>query len=249
SFSKLITVILQYYLQEYPDLLNAPSRQLIQQTVERNGAVDLNRYLLTPFGEWKRDKRLGSISVFHPDDDGRKSFVSNAQTLLKHGYKIAFAKQYTPYQDASTQELSKRAIQRAGSGKGLAALFDTMRRNPFATAFVKKVNGIIITHSVYVYADEANQQLLMKRFLQGDDEMFAQRGHSYWRSEQITDPLEKLKENKQITADDLTGRQRFLSLGSCGGVKAYTKLTRMFLGHIDILATIGTGMAIINDPK
>ena len=248
SFSKLITVILQYYLQEYPDLLNAPSRQLIQQTVERNGAVDLNRYLLTPFGQWKRDKRLGSISVFHPDDDGRKSFVSNAQALLKHGYKIAFSKQYTPYQDASTQKLSKRAIQRAGSGKGIAALFDTMRRNPFATAFVKKVNGIIITHSVYVYADEADQQLLIKRFLQGDDEMFAQRGHSYWRSEQITDPLEKLKENKQITADDLTGRQRFLSLGSCGGVKAYTKLTRMFLGHIDILATIGTGMAIINDP-
>ena len=248
SFSKLITVILQYYLQEYPDLLNAPSRQLIRQTVERNGAVDLNKYLLTPFGEWKKDKRLGSISIFHPDDDGRTSFVSNAQTLLNHGYKMAFSKQYTPYQDASMQELSKRAIQRASSGKGIAALFDTMRRNPFATTFVKKVNGIIITHSVYVYANEADQQLLMKRFLQGDDEMFAQRGHSYWRSEQITDPLEKLKENKQITADDLTRRQRFLSLGSCGGVKAYTKLTRMFLGHIDILATIGTGMAMINDP-
>ncbi|MGB5686910.1 MAG: hypothetical protein WBM35_13940 [Candidatus Electrothrix sp.] len=248
SFSKLITVILQYYLQEYPDLLNASSRQLIEQTVERNGAVDLNKYLLTPFSEWKEDKQLGSISVFHPDDDGRKSFVSNAQTLLKHGYKITFSKQYTPYQDASMQELSKRAIQRAGSGKGIAALFDTMRRNPFAAAFVKKVNGIIISHSVYVYANEADQQLLMKRFLQGDDEMFAQRGHSYWRSEQITDPLEKLKENKQITTDDLTRRQRFLSLGSCGGVKAYTKLTRMFLGHIDLLATIGTGMAMINDP-
>ncbi|WP_339137751.1 MAG: hypothetical protein WGN25_06455 [Candidatus Electrothrix sp. GW3-4] len=248
SFSKLLTVILQYYLQEYPDLLNASSRQLIQQTVDRNGAVDLNKYLQTPFGEWKEDKRLGSISVFHPDDDGRKSFVSNAQTLLKHGYSMAFSKQYSPYQDASTREMSKRALQRARSGKGLAALFDTMRRNPFAAAFVKKVKGITISHAVYVYANEADQQLLMKRFLQGDDEMFAQRGHSYWRSEQITDPLEKLKENNQITANDLTRRQRFFSLGSCGGVKAYTKLTRMFLGHIDILATIGTGMAIINDP-
>ncbi|MDU9048805.1 MAG: hypothetical protein Q3M30_08125 [Candidatus Electrothrix sp. Rat3] len=248
SFSKLITVILQYYLQEYPDLLTPSSRQLIQETVERNGAVDLEKYLLTPFGEWKEDKRLGSISVFHPDDDGRKSFVSNGNNLLNHGYTMALSKQYTPYQNASMQELSKRAIQRANSGKGLAALFDTMRRNPFAVAFVKKVKGIIISHSVYVYANEADQQLLMKRFLQGDDEMFAQRGHSYWRSEQITDPLEKLKANKQIAASDLTKRQRFLSLGSCGGVKAYTKLTRMFLGHIDILATIGTGMAIINDP-
>lgn len=248
SFSKLITVILQYYLQEYPDLLNAPSRQLIRQTVDRNGAVDLKKYLRTPFEEWKKDKRLGSISVFHPDDDGRKSFVSNAQTLLTHGYSMVFSEQYTPHQDAAVQELSRRAIRQAGSGHGLEALFDTMRRNPFAVAFVQKVNGILISHSVYVYADEAAQEQLMKRFLQGDDEMFAQRGHSYWRSEQITDPLEKLKEDKQITADDLTRRQRFFSLGSCGGVKAYTKLTRMFLGHIDILATIGTGMAIINDP-
>lgn len=48
SFSKLITVILQYYLQEYPDLLTPSSRQLIQETVERNGAVDLEKYLLTP---------------------------------------------------------------------------------------------------------------------------------------------------------------------------------------------------------
>uniref|UniRef100_UPI0040562B8C hypothetical protein n=1 Tax=Candidatus Electrothrix sp. TaxID=2170559 RepID=UPI0040562B8C len=248
SFSKLITVILQYYLQEYPDLLNKPAQQLIQQTVERNGAVDLDKYLLTPFADWKEDKQLGSISIFHPDDDGRKSFVSNARNLLKHGYQIQYSEQYSPYQEVAVQKVSKRAVQRSRSGKGLAALFDTMRRSPFAVVFVKKVNGITIRHSVYVYANEADQQLLMKRFLQGDDEMFAQRGHSYWRSEQITDPLEKLKENNQISEHDLTKRQRFLSLGSCGGVKAYTKLTRMFHGHIDILATIGTGMAIINDP-
>ncbi len=248
SFSKLITVILQYYLQEYSNLINKPAQQLIQQTVERNGAVDLDKYLLTPFADWKEDKHLGSISIFHPDDDGRKSFVSNAQSLIKHGYKIKFSEQYSPYQEVAVREVSKRAVQRAHSSKGIAALFDTMRRSPFAAVFVKKVNGITIGHSVYVYANEADQQLLMKRFLQGDDEMFAQRGHSYWRSEQITDPLEKLKENKQITTHDFTKRQRFLSLGSCGGVKAYTKLTRMFLGHIDILATIGTGMAMINDP-
>ena len=210
--------------------------------------MDLKKYLKTPFAAWKEDKRLGSISVFHPDDDGRQSFVSNGQTLLSHGYKLTFSAHYTPYQDAATQERSKEAVRRAHAEKGLVLLFEAMRRSPFAAAFVKKVNGITISHAVYVYAGETDQQLLMKRFLQGDDEMFAQRGHSYWRSEQITDPLEKLKENKQITADDLTKRQRFLSLGSCGGVKAYTKLTRMFLGHIDILATIGTGMAMINDP-
>jgi hypothetical protein len=250
SFSKLITVILQYYLQEYPNLLNAEARELIKQTVARNGAVDLKKYLLTPFAQWKQDKRLGSISVFHPDDDGRKSFVSNALTLGQHGYKMVLSDQYTPLQNAAARKRTERVIAgaRKRSPRGLAALFEAMRRNPFSVAFVKRVNNISIRHSVYVYANETEQQWLIKRFLLGDDEMFAQRGHSYWRSEQITDPMEKLKENKLISNQDLTSRQRFLSLGSCGGVKAYTKLTRMFLGHIDILATIGTGKASINDP-
>jgi hypothetical protein len=92
------------------------------------------------------------------------------------------------------------------------------------------------------------QQQLLKRFLLGGDEMFAQRGHSYWRSEQITDPLTALKRDQQISDHDLAAKQRFLSLGSCGGVKAYSRLAKMFAGHVDILATIGTGMAIINDP-
>ena len=88
----------------------------------------------------------------------------------------------------------------------------------------------------------------MERFIQSGAEMFAQRGHSYWRSEQITDPLDKLMQEGRLTDRDLRAKQRFLSLGSCGGVKAYTRLNQMFLGHVDILATIGTGLAIINDP-
>ncbi|MCI5223435.1 MAG: hypothetical protein D3924_12365 [Candidatus Electrothrix sp. AR4] len=229
---------------------NPDSQQLIEQTIARNGAVDLNKYLLTPFAQWKKDKRLGSISVFHPDDDGRKSFVSNARTLIGNGYTMVLSTRYTPLHDEFMRKKFERIIvgARKQSTKGLVVLFNAMRRNPFSVAFVKTVNNINIRHSVYVYADEADQLLLIKRFLQGDDEMFAQRGHSYWRSEQITDPMEKLKENSLISNMDLTSRQRFLSLGSCGGVKAYTKLSRMFLGHVDILATIGTGMAIINDP-
>ncbi len=250
GFSKLITVILQYYLQEYPDLLNTESRQLIKETISRNGTVDLSKYLVTPFAQWKKDKRLGSISVFHPDDDGRKSFISNARSLGRHGYKIELSEQYTPLQNASMRKISERAIKRAQkqSREDLAALFDAMLGNPFSVAFVKTVKDINIRHSVYVYANELDQQQLILRFLQSDDEMLAQRGHSYWRAEQITHPLEKLKESKAISDQDLISKQRFLSLGSCGGVKAYTKLSRMFLGHIDILATIGTGMAIINDP-
>ena len=78
--------------------------------------------------------------------------------------------------------------------------------------------------------------------------MLAQRGHSYWRSEQIVEPLEELVKEGLVTQADLRAKQRFLSLGSCGGVKAYTNLTRLFESSVDILATIGTGLALINDP-
>ncbi len=251
TFSKLITVILQYYLQEYPELLGTRDQVLITRAIIRYGAVDLSRYLVTPFAEWKTDGRLGSISVFHPDDDGRKSFISNARTLLKNGYRIVLAEQYTlAFLSPAMRQQAATLIKGAGnnSAKGLPALFSAMQRKQFSIAFVKQINSINIRHSVYIYVGEKEQQQLLKRFLQGGDEMFAQRGHSYWRSEQITDPLIELKRERQITDQDLTSKQRFMSLGSCGGVKAYTRLTKMFLGHIDILATIGTGMAIINDP-
>jgi hypothetical protein len=246
SFSKLITVILQYYLQEYRDLLSPESTALIQQTVARNGAVDIRRYLVTPFAQWKQDGQLGSLSIFHPDDDGRTSFVSNAQLLSKNGYRLVLAEQYTFAANPAERQRFEGLIARTGNN--FAALFEAMRREPFSAAFVKKVNGIVIRHSVHVYGDQESQQQVMLRFLKGGDEMLAQRGHSYWRSEQITDPIKQLQENKQITDQELTARQHFLSLGSCGGVKVYTKLNRLFLGRIDILATIGTGQAMINDP-
>ncbi|WP_417909231.1 hypothetical protein [Candidatus Electronema sp. PJ] len=248
SFSKLITVILQYYLQEYQDLLSPESTVLIQQTIARNGAVDIRRYLVTPFQQWKQDNQLGSLSIFHPDDDGRSSFVSNAQTLSKNGYRLQLSDQYTFAESVGEQQRFADIVARLGSSGSFAALFEAMRREPFSAAFVKQVNGILIRHSVHVYGDQESQKQVMHRFLKGGDEMLAQRGHSYWRSEQITDPIKQLQEGKQIADQDLTARQRFLSLGSCGGVKVYTKLTRLFLGRIDILATIGTGQAMINDP-
>lgn len=251
TFSRLITVILQYYLQEYPELLGPKDKVLVTRATIRHGAVDLNRYLGTPFTEWKADGRLGSVSVFHPDDDGRKSFLSNGQTLLKSGYKISISEQYTlgmltPSLRQGIKSLIKNT--RRNPAAGLGQLFSAMQHDHFSIALSKTINGMIIRHSSYVYNGEAEQKHMLKRFLQGGDEMLAQRGHSYWRSEQITDPLEKLKQEHIISDKDLTDKQRFLSLGSCGGVKAYTRLTKMFLGHVDILATIGTGMAIINNP-
>ena len=251
TWSRLISVILQYYLREYPELLSPRDRMLITRLIIRKGAIDLDRYQQTPFAEWKADGKLASLSIFHPDDDGRKSFVSNARTLQRAGYRLRFCRQYTlEPMDAARERSVDRLITEAAThpGKGLVNLFRAMQRLRFSVAFVKNMGGIEIRHAQYVYSGAKNQQRLLRRFLRGGDEMLAQRGHSYWRSEQITEPLIKAIRDKAITTDDLENKQRFLSLGSCGGVKAYTRLTRLFKGKIDILATIGTGMAIINNP-
>jgi len=237
AFAKLVTVILQYYLQTYPELLGPADRTLISRLIVRHGAVNLDRYQVTPFDEWKQDGRLGSVSMFHPDDDGRQSFVSNANLLLNSGYQLVPSQQY-----------SVGSAPPAVQGMGLASLFQSMRDRHFAVAFVKKVGNVTIVHTQFVYSDMQNQMEMLNRFIHSKDEMLAQRGHSYWRSEQIIDPLTKLIEEGRVTDADLRGKQRFLSLGSCGGVKVYTTLTRLFSSSVDILATIGTGLALINDP-
>jgi hypothetical protein len=246
SYARLIRVILQYYLEEFPELLGAGDKEMIAGLIARHGAVNLGLYQITPFAQWKEDGVLKSISVFHPDDDGRDSFLSNARTLLASGYRLALSEEFTL--DSVGDQQKRQAQAQIQNTAGLASLFATMRHTPFAVSFVRTVNGVTINHAAFVYSGEQNQEQLMARFILGGAEMFAQRGHSYWRSEQITDPLDKLMKAGRLSDSHLQAKQRFLSLGSCGGVKAYTHLNLMFRGHVDILATIGTGLANINDP-
>ncbi len=244
AFAKLINVILQYYLQTYPELLGPSDRTMISRLIVRHGAVNLEQYQVTPFTEWKKDGRIGSVSMYHPDDDGRQSFTSNANLLLKNGYQLVASQQYTL---KSLSPAFEQEIQR-WSTSGLANLFQAMRDRNFSVAFVKKIGGVTIVHTQFVYTDKEHQMEMLNRFIHSNDEMLAQRGHSYWRSEQIVEPLTQLIEENKVTESDLRGKQRFLSLGSCGGMKAYTNLTRLFSSSVDILATIGTGLAMINDP-
>ncbi len=251
SFSRLITVILQYYLEEFPQLLGQNDRSRILRLIVRHGAVNLLDYLATPFAQWKEDGVLSSLSIFHPDDDGRDSFQSNARMLMKSGYNLSFSEQFSisPMTNKA-KDNARKLIKAAKSnpGKELPRLFWSMQRQKFAVLFAKNISGLTIKHATYVYSDEKNQEQLLERFILSGTEMLAQRGHSYWRSEQITEPMEKLKLQGRLNDNDLRVKQRFLSLGSCGGVKAYTRLNQMFLGYVDILATIGTGLAVINDP-
>jgi len=250
SYARLIRVILQYYLEEFPELLGGGDKDMIAGLIARHGAINLHPYQVTPFTEWKEDGVLRSISVFHPDDDGRDSFLSNARTLLASGYRLTLSEEFTldSLSAQQIQQIRGQIRNAGGSGQDLSSLFASMRRNPFAVSFVRTVNGLTINHAAFVYSGEQNQEQLMARFILGGSEMFAQRGHSYWRSEQITEPLARLMKAGRLSEANLQAKQRFLSLGSCGGVKSYTHLSQMFLGHVDILATIGTGLANINDP-
>ncbi len=250
-FSRQILVILQYYMEEYPELLASGDRKMIAGLIAKLGAVDLNRYLITPFGQWKKDGRLSSLSIFHPDDDGRKSFLSNARILLNSGYRPSLSKQFL------STRLSGRVKQQAENlvglarrkpGIGLLKLYTAMRKHHFVVDFSRQKNGITINHSVFVYNNERDQEWLLQTFIRNGHEMFAQRGHSYWRKEQIIEPLQKLLAAGRITDSDLLTGRRFLSIGSCGGIKAYSRLNTLFQGNVDILATIGTGKAGINDP-
>ncbi len=242
--AKLVRVILQYYVQTYPELLGSNDRLLISRLLVQQGAVNLDRYQTTPFAEWKKDGKMASLSMYHPDDDGRQSFASNASLLMKNGYQLVPSKYYTISQMTPALESSIRAWARGSIGE----LFQAMRTRHFAVSFVKNVNGVNIVNTQFVYSGKEHQKELLRRFILSGDEMLAQRGHSYWRSEQIIEPLTELIDEGKITTADLANKQRFLSLGSCGGVKVYTTLTRLFEGSVDLLASIGTGLAMINDP-
>ena len=56
-----------------------------------------------------------------------------------------------------------------------------------------------------------------------------------------------LVERGKVDKATLAGLNRFMSIGSCGGVRIYSELNRLFHGDIDIFATIGTGKAAINN--
>jgi hypothetical protein len=249
-FSRQVRIILQYYLNEYPELLAPGDKIRIAEMLAALGAIDLAPFTRTPFAEWRSDGSLRSLSVFQDDDDGRSSFLSNCRTLLAGGYRPQVSSRYPMSGlSASAAGSARAAVQtiRAG-GDGLGSLLRLSIAHPLVIDWTRTVSGIEIAHSVFVYQGKTTQQQLLALFLKGGSEMFAQRGHSYWRRDQLIDPLKTLLERGTVTASDLQAKQRFLSIGSCGGIRAYSELNRIFHNHVDILATIGTGKTTVNNP-
>ncbi|MEN8200609.1 MAG: hypothetical protein ABFR63_11115, partial [Thermodesulfobacteriota bacterium] len=249
-FTLQLRVILQYYLQYYSEFVGEVDTIRINTMMYEYGAVPLHYYTRPAFAEWKSDGRLSSLSVFHDDDDGKQSYLSNCRFLSKQGYRPRLSVSYELGAGHGVTSQAARLLAAYGSSpsKTLQNLFRLQSRNPLVLDWVRRVNGTEISHSVYVFQGEDLQRSLLKQFLLGGHEMFAQRGHSYWRSEQLIEPIAKLVEEGDVSAEDLARKQRFMSLGSCGGIRVYSEIAKLFENNVDILATVGTGKAVINNP-
>ena len=244
-----LQMILQYYLEATPHLLTGESRAGISSLIAENGAIDLAPYGATPFAQWKQDGLLQSLSVFQADDDGRSSYLSFSRSLLEHGYRPTLSTAYPawnlPADTRRQAELAMAATSRAPAD-ALVQLFRQAHRSGLAIDWHKRVNSLEIRHTVQVYQDAQHQKNLLRTFLTQGHEIYVQRGHSYWRHEQLFEPLEALK--KERGWQENPKLQRFVILGSCGGIRAYTDLGRIFGDGIDILATVGTGRTTVNNP-
>ena len=249
-FTTQLRVILQYYKQYYSDFVGDVDKSRINLMMFDYGAIPLELYTRTAFAEWKADNRLSSLSVFHNDDDGKQSYLSNCAFLIKQGYQPRLSRGFNLHAYSAVTGEAANLLRNfsASPSKVMSSLFVLQGRKPVVIDWVKRINGIEVSHSVFVFQGEEVQMELLKQFLKGGHEMFAQRGHSYWRKEQLIEPITKLLESGAVTEEDLLVKQRFMSIGSCGGIRAYSELATTFKNNVDILATVGTGKAVINNP-
>ena len=244
-FALQLRVILQYYLNKHPALLSADDRSLIQDLIQRYGTVDLGQYMANDFKRWKEDRNLRSLSIFQHDDDGKISYLSNSRNLLNNGYQPRLSTSLNLLPQNSPATGQARRLMAQGD---VASLYRLSVAGQLIIEYHKTVNNIELSHSVAVYQNEADQQRLLKQYLESGMEMFAQRGHSYWREEQLLKPMRQLLESGEISHASIPDINRFMSIGSCGGIRIYSELNRLFNNSVDIFATVGTGKAVVNDP-
>jgi hypothetical protein len=251
TFALQLRVILQYYFNKHPDLLSKPDREKIAALIQRYGQVDLAPYITTDFRRWKQDGRLRSLSIFQHDDDGKISYISNSRNLIKNGYRPRLSEIFhlLPTKSPARKEAGRLVTaERRQPGSSIRAIYRLSVQHPIVIEWYKEVNNLELSHGVTVYQSKFRQRQLLKQFMQSKIEMFAQRGHSYWREEQLLMPMRDLLETGQITTDNINDINRFMSIGSCGGIRVYSELNRLFNNSVDIFATVGTGKAIVNDP-
>ena len=249
-FAQQIRTILQYYLEGKPKVLGAENGGRIRELLVKYDAPPLTSYIRTPFTEWLQDGTLSGLSVFHGDDDGRSSFIAFGNLLLNKGYLPRPSTKFRANQPNSfaREELAGFLIPVTRKQNGsLERLFRFLKETPLVVDFVKTVNNVLISHSVSVFYNGDTQQKLLGQFILDGHEMYAPRGHSYWLNDHILDPLQSLIKSEKVSPEELTAKQRFLSIGACGGIKIYSDLTQAFCNKLDMLGSLGAGKTTINN--
>ncbi|MBU4264094.1 MAG: hypothetical protein KKC76_19755 [Proteobacteria bacterium] len=249
-FAQQIRTILQYYLEGKPKLLGAENGARVRELLVKYDAPPLASYIRTPFTEWLQDRTLSALSVFHGDDDGRSSFIAFGNLLLNKGYLPRPSTRFRANQSNSfvREELAGFLIPVTRKQNGsLERLFRFLKETPLVVDFVKTVNTVLISHSVCVFYNGDTQQKLLEQFILDGHEMYAPRGHSYWLNDHILDPLQNLIKSERVNSEELTAKQRFLSIGACGGIKIYADLTQAFCNKVDMLGSLGAGKTTINN--
>ncbi|WP_028578847.1 hypothetical protein [Desulfogranum japonicum] len=218
------TIILAYLKSHHIDWLTAKGRTLLLPLGPHLETINLDSFQRTPFSSWKSDNELQALSLFYPDADGRQSFLSFVNLLQQNGYSVQ------PH-----------------TGPGNKDVFSLLQNQATMISYHKQVSKVNIIHRLSVYAGEKSQKELLLHFLKNGGEIIAQRGHSYWREEQLLRPLTTIHEQLAEHAITLPNAERFVTLGSCGGMKVYTDVTQLLNGNVSIMATTGTGQARINN--
>ena len=249
-FAQQIRIILQYYLEDQPGSLEDDTKAEIKDILATYGTVDLVAYAKTPFAEWIEDGELSALSVFNSDDDGRLSFFANCRHLLSNGYHPVPTKAFLLEEEDYGQDSRVAGLLVSVAKKepeSLRNLFIFLKDNPVVIDFVKTVHSLKISHSLAIYRDKETEKKLLEQYINGGHEMFAHRGHSYWLDDHLLIPMRELVKDEQIKREKFTDKQRFLSIGSCGAINAYSELTGIFCNRVDMLGSMGTGMTNVNN--
>ena len=252
SRDKNIAAPIQLMLEDYVNgkKISEQDREAIRSVLNNRSPIPTEVYTRTPFQEWLSDNRLSSLSIFQSDDDGYGSYVSNGIGLLANGYSPVLSDNFfpPPYDTTQLNFIQKLlAESHKNPYRVLNELFHLSCKSPIIIDWKKKVGSIEITHSTGIYQNNKKQTYLLKQFLKLGYEMYCQRGHSYWLRRQLQDPLAQIVKDETTFLKVIEKKQRFLSLGACGSIESYLSLGITLAGHVDILATLGTGRTKINN--
>lgn len=201
-----------------------------------------------PFASWVADGTIRGLSVFQADDDGWRSFVGFCRELLQRGYRPEMAVDFPhAVETAYDHELRATVAQLSETKPHLLRLVHRLLYyGGGAVDFVRDRKGVKLVQTVSLNLGEERQQQVLRWYLSGGIEILSQRGHSYWRGSQILAPMEEIRQANRLPVPDAAPR-RFISLGSCGSMKAYWQTVRLFDGSADVLATVGVGASRVND--